>query len=583
MLAKSFLAALALFIFLTCVSFYAAYTPNEDDFAWILHCDHRFANVGEWFTRGSTDYHINYPGLVTPFLTPNFRPLTASFFYLASFFHAWTGYKSQLALNHVLFIVVFWAYLQFLQRFTPLPAGVRWIVGAVFLVSPVWSTTYFYPSLRVHLLECACTLLASLLLPSAAGGSLFRRVVPAAIVSAGAVFAHELGCVAPLVVAWTHYHVSSRARDSRKRAAGETFLIVAISFGLYFAVRLAFFHQPAQSAYHAYQQVHAKSPAVAVLGLLMRLFFPFDTYVSGDILLGSGGIGWSMVLFTLTIYVLLAAGLVRNWRYRSDLRMLAGCTVIAAAPLVLAVIARQMGIVLIYCLPLVYLAVESLISVNVKLRPVGTAFLAVACAIYVGAGIQSFLNARANSVLGSRYSRSMQGVLVSAMKRGAKHVFLINDLSGHYGSLAMLQLTAKENGVTLVDPIVVNQLSLGKYDDASPSQDTGILVECRGDVVSIQIELAAGRAFEFTLAEPHLLLTRANASGGRYEFPYVHRPESRTRLWRSSVEKIDFGSRLVFTAPTACSSVGVVGFPGRGQLEPKIFLPGAQQSSQVQN
>jgi hypothetical protein len=156
-------------------------------------------------------------------------------------------------------------------------------------------------------------------------------------------------------------------------------------------------------------------------------------------------------------------------------------------------------------------------------------------------------------------------------------------LSGHYGSLAMLQLTAKENGVTLVDPIVVNQLSLAKYDDASPSQDSGILVDCRGDVVSIEIDLAAGRAFEFTFAEPDLLLTRANASGGRYDFPYVHRPEPRTRRWRTSVEKTDFGSRLVFTAPTTCSNVGVVGFPGRGQFEPKIFLLGAQQSSQVQN
>lgn len=588
LLAKSLFAALALFLFLTCVGFYHAYTPYSDDFAWILHCDHRFANVAEWFTRGSMDYHINYPGLVTPFWSPNFRPLTASFFYLASLFHAWTGYKSQLALNYVLFVVVLWAYLQFLQRFTPLPAAVRWIVGALFLVSPVWSETYFGPSLRVHLLECACTLLACLLLASTAGGSLFRRVVPAAIVSAGAVFAHEVAIVAPLVVAWTHYHVSSRAGDSRRRAAGEAFLIVAISLGLYFTVRLAFFHPPILSAFHAYMEVKARPPGVAVFSLLPRLFFPFEAYVSRESLLGSGGtlIGWSMMLFTLTIYVLLAAGLVRNSPYRSDLRCLTGCTVIAAAPLVFQVIARQMGIVLIYCLPLAYLAVESIVSANVnrlRLRWVGTALLAGAGALYIGAGVQSFLKARAYWDLESRYSRSMQSVLVSAMKRGARHLFLINDLPGDGASLAMLQLVAEENGVTLVDPTVVNQLSLGKYEVASPTQDNGILVECRGDVVSIQIDLAPDRAFAFTFAEPHLLLTRANASGGRYEFPDVHRTQYRDRLTGSSVEKIDFGSRLVFTAPTACSSVGVVGFPGRGQLEAKIFPLAARQSSQVQN
>jgi hypothetical protein len=146
----------------------------------------------------------------------------------------------------------------------------------------------------------------------------------------------------------------------------------------------------------------------------------------------------------------------------------------------------------------------------------------------------------------------------------------------------MLQLTAKENGVTLADPIVVNQLSLEKYEDARPTKDHGIRVECRGNVVSIQIDLAPGRAFEFG-AEPQMLLTRTTASGGRYDFPYVHRTQYRAGLRRSSVEKIDFGSRLVFTAPTVCSSVGVVGFPGRGQMEPQIFLLGAQQGSQAHN
>src|SRR5215469_7144170 len=215
--AKSFFFALALFLSLICVSFYHNYTLCSDDFAWILHCDYRFANVAEWFTRGSTDIHINYPGLVNPLATANFRPLTASCFYFASLFNTWMGYQSQLALNYVLLIVVICAYLSFLRRFTTLPPTARWIVAAAFLVSPVWSDTYFYPSVRVHLLECACTLLATLLV-SVAGGSLFRRVVPSGIVAAGAVFAHELGAVAPLVVAWTHYNVSSDAGVSRRRA-----------------------------------------------------------------------------------------------------------------------------------------------------------------------------------------------------------------------------------------------------------------------------------------------------------------------------------------------------------------------------
>ena len=579
LLAKSLFFALALFVCLVCVGFYSNYTLYSDDFAWILHCDYRFANAAEWFTRGSTDYHINYPGLVNPFATANFRPLTASAFYFASLFHAWMGYKSQLVLNYVLLIVVICAYLSFLRRFTPLPTPARWMVVAAFLVSPVWSDAYFYPSVRVHLLECACTLLATLLV-SVAGGSLFRRVVPSGIVAAGAVFAHELGAVAPLVVAWTHYNVSSDAGVSRRRAAWEAFLIVALAFGTYFGLRLALFQISLLGGYNAYQTGHPKYLVVAAAGVAMRLFFPFETYVSGDALSKGQGtpIGWLMVLFTVAIYVLLAVGLIRKTRYRTDLQMLTGCVAITAAPLVFADIPRHFSIVLIYCLPLAYLAVESFTSASkLSLRWVGAALMVGAGTIYVGAGIQSFLNARLYWQVQSGYSRSTQEAVASAVKRGATHIFLVNDASAYFGSMAMLQLIARENGETLVDPTVVNQMSLEKHPDATPAPDQGILADCQGNVLSIQIDLAPGRTFLFS-AEPHLLLTRANASGGRYAFPYFHETEFRSRWTGSSIEDFNFGSQLAFTTPTVCNSVAVVGFPSRGRVEPKIFLGPAQNS-----
>jgi hypothetical protein len=584
LLAKSFFFALALFLCVVCVRFYHSYTLYSDDFAWILHCDYRFASPAEWFTRGSTDYHINYPGLVNRFQTANFRPLTASVFYLASLFGNWMGYKSQLAMNYVLLILVICTYLWFLRRFTPLPSGARWLVGAAFMVSPVWSDAYFYPSVRVHLLECECTLLASVLLVSVAGGSLFRRVVPPGIVSAGAVFAHELGAVAPLVVAWMHYKVSTGAGLSRRRAAWEAFLIVALAFGVYFGVRLAFFQVPLLRGYHAYQAVHPKSLAVAAAGVAMRIFFPFDAYVDGGVLTGGRGtlIGWLMVLFTLAIYISIAVGVVRKTRYRNDLRILTGCVAIAAAPLAFAVIARHFCIVLVYCLPLAYLAVESLTSERVNqsgLRWAGAALILGAGTIYIGAGIQSFLKARQYWQAQSDYSRSTQEALASAVKHGARHIFLVNDVSAYFGSMAMLQLIAKENAVNLVDPTVVNQMSLGQYQDATPTPDDGILADCQGNMLSIQINLAPGRTFQFS-AEPHLLLTRTNASGGRYAFPFLRTTEFRSRWAGSSIENIDFGSRLLFTAPTVCNSVAVVGFPGRGELEPATFLLGSRLNSQ---
>jgi len=570
-------------MFVTAATFYPAYAPYADDYSWILHCDYRFAHPWEWFTMGSTDYHVNYPGLTPPYLTANFRPLTASFFYLASLSYAWTGYKSQLALNHVLLIVILLMYLKFLKRFTPLPPVARWMVSALFLVSPVWSDTYFSPSLRVHLLECACTLAASLLLPTTFGGSLFRRVVPAALVSAGAVFAHELGIVAPVVVAGTHYYGSCSVRDSRKTAAREALLILTISLGLYCAVRLALFQPPFQGAYRGTRQEHPTSLVVGVLGVAMRLFFQSSQYLSGEGLLRGRLtlIGWSMILFTIGFCACLCVGLLRSWRNRYDLRLLTGCAVITAIPLIFAVVPRHMCIVLIYCLPMAYLAVESVTSLDIKMlgiRPVGAAFLAGASLIYIGAGLESFLNSRAYVDLLSRWNNCIRGTLVTAMKVGGRHLFLINDLSVNYSSLAMMQLTSKENGVTLVDPVVVNQLFVGEDQTPSPAHDTGVQVECRGDVLTTRIDLPAGRAFVFTHAEPNMLLTRANASGGRYEFPDMRRRRYKTGgVIGSVVENIDFGSRLIFTAPVSCDDVGVVGFPSNGPLKSKIFFLGSQQ------
>lgn len=582
--AKSFFFALAVFISIICATFYQCYTLYSDDFAWVLHCDYRFANAAEWLTRGSTDYHVNYPGLVNPFATANFRPLTAAFFYLGSLFGPWMGYKSQLALNYALLILVAGAYLSFLRRFTHLSAPVRWMVAAAFLISPVWSDTYFYPSVRVHLLECACTLLASLLLVSAAGGSLFRRVVPSALVSAGAVFAHELGAVAPLVVAWTHYSMSSGNGRSRRRAAWEALLIVAVAFAVYFGVRLAFFQVPLVGGFHAFQTGHPKSLVVAAAGVAMRLFFPFDSYISGDALSGHGTpISWLMLLLTVAIYILVAVALVRKTRYRSDLRLLVGCVVIAAAPLAFAVIVRHFCIVLIYCLPLACLAAESMASLaanRLLLRRAGAALIIAAGTVYIGAGIQSLLRARAYWQVQADLSRSTQEAVASAMKRGARHVFLVDDVSAYFGSMAMLQLTAKDNGVALVDPTVVNQMSSEQSQDAGMRSDNGVLADCRANVLSLQIDLAPGRTFLFS-AEPHLLLTRANASGGRYAFPYVHETELRSRWSGFTTEDVDFGSRLVFTAPTACDSVAVVGFPARGRLEPAVFLFGSGDASQA--
>ncbi len=586
-LIKLSVLVLGSFLATVCMGFYSVYTPWGDDFGWILYCDHRFANVASWFTRGMADYFLNYSGASST--TPFFRPLTASFYYLASLGHSWAGYKSQLALNYLLLLFVFWTYSKFLRRYTPLPTPARWLVGACFVVSPVWSGAYFIPASRVHLLECACVLVATLALPAPEETARLKGVVLAGCVSAGAIFAHEVAVVAPLVVALTHY-LTSYPADLRRKVAREALLIVAISYGVYFPVRLAFFHLPVENAYPL-MSLTALGLATNCVSTILRLFLPFETYINTAVFLGRplrihtplfmgrtvGRIGtpaaWTMLFITLLAYILLAAKLMRKSRYSRELRMLATCAAVASAPVVLHPIARQMCIILVYSLPLLYLALEPLTFRDLKqlrLAQASTVILVCALSIYVIFGLRAFLEMRTHALTMVRRAHSMERTLESAMVGGGNEIYLINDLVGQFGNRAMLQLKAREKGVTLINPTSVNQLYVSDQELPPPAGGTpGVLVECRGDVLSIQIELAAGRAFWFPNFDPQVMVR--GESSGRYEFPDM-RPTERSRgFLRKATEMVDYGSTLIFTSPTKCSQTVVVGFPGKGVLESRFF------------
>jgi hypothetical protein len=57
----------------------------------------------------------------------------------------------------------------------------------------------------------------------------------------------------------------------------------------------------------------------------------------------------------------------------------------------------------------------------------------------------------------------------------------------------------------------------------------------------------------------------------------MRRSFQKTGVTGSIVENIDYGRRLIFTAPVSCDDVGVVGFPGNGPLKSRIFILGSQQ------
>jgi hypothetical protein len=422
--------------------------------------------------------------------------------------------------------------------------------------------------------------IATLALPAPEETAPLKRVVLAACISAGAIFSHEVAVVVPAVVALTHY-LTSTGSGLRRKTGREALLIVAISYSLYFAFRLAFFHVPASSAYPL-RGLSAEQLATNCVYTILLLFFPFGDYINAHLFLGSLGgriatpAGYSMLFMTLLIYYFLARKLMNKSRYSSETRMLATCALVASTSLVLTPDTRQMSIVLVYSLPLLYMALEPFTFRELKqlrLAQAGTVLIAGAISIYLALGLRSILKVRADVQSMDGYARSMEHVLVSAIIGGGNHIFLINDIAGGPGARAMLQLTAKENGVTLVNPTVVNQLNVSTQGYAYPVQgDSGVLVECRSDVLSIRIELAAGRTFEFYSFESLPFLNLAN--NGSYKFPSIRRTQRKDPNRPRTYEDADFGSNLVFTSPTKCSQTAVVGFPGRGELEPRVFFLG---------
>jgi len=542
--------------------------PWGDDFAWILYCDYRFANAAQWFTRGTIDYFINYSGL--PASHPFFRPLTASSFYLASLGHKWLGYKSQLAMNYVLLLLVFWTYFKFLRRFTSLSVGARRLVMACFLVSPVWAGAYFAATLRVHLLESACVLLATAVLPVPEESARLKRVILAACISAGAIFAHEVGVIGPLVVALTHY-MSTQAASIRRKAGREAVIIVALASGLYLSVRLIFFRGPAANAYPLASK-NILGIAFSAVSTGFRLFFPYDGAFTV-----TPALGMPILALTLIAYAFLAIKLKAGKSHpRRDLQMLTVCTLVAGTSVVLSPVARMMSIVIIFALPLLYMVFEPSTFRELRLprlAQAGTALLVCAYSFYLALGFHSFLEMRAEAELTANYSRSMDRLLVSTMKEGNNRILLVNDLAGRWAARAMLELTAKEDGLTLVNPVVVDQLSVDKSERDFPvNTDRGVLVDCREDVISIRIELDEHRAFWFNNLD--LRVPSIRLASGAYEFPSM-RITRFHKFARGTIDQVDFGRKLQFTAPTECSQTAVVGFPGYGILEPRAFFLGA--------
>jgi len=107
----------------------------------------------------------------------------------------------------------------------------------------------------------------------------------------------------------------------------------------------------------------------------------------------------------------------------------------------------------------------------------------------------------------NRYAREFQTILSKEIKNSNVHrLYLINDITGTYGSLSQLKYLASLAGRKDVTLRVVN--SLGGYNPNSPIEGEGVEVKTVNDELDellVSIQLGEGEALDFPSVPPENL------------------------------------------------------------------------------
>ncbi|HEX9935467.1 MAG TPA: hypothetical protein VGB15_00040 [Longimicrobium sp.] len=521
-------ALVALAVLAACVAvhlpFIATYAVRGDTAALMLHSTRFFpVDAGEWVREGFARYFINYPEATRPY-TGFVRPVVNATIWLESLLAAGPGSPVFLLTNYLGHAAC--AALVYLasRRLGGLERRPALLAAALFAGTLAAVELLRSPAFRADMLAAGFSLAALLLADGWLRGGRPTRIALASALLVLAIFSKETAVTAPfLCAAWVAVLTQSERPRRMRIAAAAVLLLPLGAFALARAVG-------PEGAYVSLAGVKGNLAQVAT-----SAFFPGGgVFELRAVLRGGAAMDAATVraLVALALNLAGAALVVRALLRRDRHAAMLGVAAAAAfaIPALLAPVPRMLYFGQMFALPLLVRALPERESASRLLA--GLALLAGPAWL-----LGSTAAAQPGLVAANRDSARLQRVLATELRDPrVRRVYLVGDVVGDYGALALVRVAALRAGRADVAPRVTS--SMGRFGDGWRRGTMALRREGR----ELVVDQRCGAACDFS-------------------FPGVAAGDER-RLGAPGtiVYRVVEPRRLVFAIPVAACDYLLVGF-----------------------
>ena len=533
--------------------FLLTYAVRGDDFALLLHSARFFEpSAGEWVTTGFGGYFANFPEATEEY-TRFLRPTVNLTIWLESWLARSPNSPVFLLTNYVGHALCAALVYLLAQWMVVVPRRVAIVTAALFAGSLSALEVFHSPAFRGDMLGALFGLAALLGVHAATvdRGQVDGRqphpstrwIALAAVSLLLAVFAKETAIAAPgIAAAW--WLVRARGRGIDRRRTISVALLLIAPMVVYAVAKTAL--QGGGGAYASLGGVHrnvaqALTSAFVPGGgaLELRALGTVDGWELARriVAVALNGSGW---LLLIGFYALAPRPLDR----RVTALALAALAALAV-PMLLAPYARLMYFGQAFALPLFAL-----------LAWYSARFLVYAGLLASPAWLlASVLAMQPGLAAANRASADLQRVLAAELRDpSVRRVYLVNDVTGVYGSLAQLRMAAARAGRSDVALRVAGSMGRSFTDRA-----------------------AAGEPVRFTLGGDALRIETRCRDACDFSFPGVL-PENQSRLGVPGViryERVEPRHLVVAVPDVSRGDWRVIGFDPSGPPRPRVLRPGA--------
>lgn len=523
---------MALAVLAACVAvnlpFIATYAVRGDTAALMLHSTRFFpADAGEWMREGFARYFVNYPEATRPY-TGFVRPVVNASVWLESLLATGPNSPVFLLTNYLGHAACCGMVYLCARRIGAVQRGRALLAAALFAGTLSAVELLQSPAFRADMLAAGFALAALLAADGWLHGGRWSRILVASLLLVLALFSKETAVPAPfLCAAWVGLAApSTRPRRMRLLAAAALLVVPLAAFA---GARAA----GPQGAYVSLVGVKGNLAQVA-----SSAFFPGGGVFELRAILGGGAMDAASARALVALALNLAgAALVVRALVRRDGRaalLLAAAAAAFAIPALLAPAPRMMYFGQMFALPL-------LARVLPDRRDFARGLMLPALAVGPLWLLGSMAAAQPGLVAANRDSLRLQRTIAGELRdRHIRRVYLVGDVVGEYGALALLRLAALRAGRADVAPRVTS--SMGRFGD-SPRRGTMQISRAEGELV-IEERCGAGCDFSFPGVAPG--------------------DERRLGVPRIITYRVVEPRRLVFAIPAAQCDYLLVGFTPSG-------------------